>query len=175
MQAFDDESHQRLQRLLLPLDRAGVFPVIVGKLGEQGLHRVEGADVRVIVEKPFGDDARGGRRAQPRRCCRSSTSSQVFRIDHYLGKETVQNILAFRFANGMFEPLWNNNYIDNIQITASEDRRRRTRGGYYDSAGVMRDMIQNHMLQMLCHLAMEPPATSAPTRCATSRSRSFAA
>jgi glucose-6-phosphate 1-dehydrogenase len=82
---------------------------------------------------------------------------QVFRIDHYLGKETVQNIMAFRFANGMFEPLWNRNYIDNIQITAAEDLGIGTRAGYYDSAGAIRDLIQNHMLQLLCHVAMEPP------------------
>ena len=83
---------------------------------------------------------------------RASTSSQVFRIDHYLGKETVQNILAFRFANGIFEPLWNRNYIDHVQITAAEDIGIGTRAGYYDSAGALRDLVQNHMLQLLCLL-----------------------
>ena len=81
----------------------------------------------------------------------------MFRIDHYLGKETVQNMLAFRFANGMFEPLWNRNYIDSVQITAAEDIGIGTRAGYYDHAGALRDLIQNHMLQLLCHVAMEPP------------------
>jgi len=82
---------------------------------------------------------------------------QVFRIDHYLGKETVQNVLAFRFANGMFEPLWNRNYIDRVEITAAEEVGIGTRAGYYDSAGALRDLVQNHMLQLLCLLAMEPP------------------
>jgi glucose-6-phosphate 1-dehydrogenase len=85
--------------------------------------------------------------------------SQVFRIDHYLGKETVQNMLAFRFANGMFEPLWNRNYIDSVQITAAEDIGIGTRAGYYDHSGALRDLIQNHMLQLLCHVAMEPPVS----------------
>ena len=85
--------------------------------------------------------------------------SQVFRIDHYLGKETVQNMLAFRFANGMFEPLWNRNYIDQVQITAAEDIGIGSRAGYYDQAGALRDLIQNHMLQLLCHVAMEPPGS----------------
>ncbi|MFZ1155474.1 MAG: glucose-6-phosphate dehydrogenase, partial [Solirubrobacteraceae bacterium] len=82
-----------------------------------------------------------------------------FRIDHYLGKETVQNMMAFRFANGMFEPLWNRNYIDQVQITAAEDIGIGTRAGYYDNAGALRDLIQNHMLQLLCHVAMEPPVS----------------
>ena len=84
---------------------------------------------------------------------------QVFRIDHYLGKETVQNVLAFRFANGMFEPLWNRNYIDHVEITAAEDVGIGSRAGYYDSAGALRDLVQNHMLQLLCLLCMEPPVT----------------
>jgi glucose-6-phosphate 1-dehydrogenase len=85
--------------------------------------------------------------------------TQVFRIDHYLGKETVQNMLAFRFANGMFEPFWNRNYIDSVQITAAEDLGVGTRADYYDKAGALRDLIQNHMLQVLCHVAMEPPVS----------------
>jgi glucose-6-phosphate 1-dehydrogenase len=85
--------------------------------------------------------------------------SQVFRIDHYLGKETVQNMLAFRFANGMFEPIWNRNYIDCVQITAAEDLGIGTRAGYYDKSGALRDLVQNHMLQLLTLLCMEPPVT----------------
>ena len=90
------------------------------------------------------------------------TENQIFRIDHYLGKETVQNILAFRFSNGMFEPLWNRNYIDHIQFSVAESVGVEGRGGYYDRSGVLRDMMQNHMFQMLAYLCMEPPASFAP-------------
>ena len=112
--------------------------------------------MRVIIEKPFGTTLEEAVELN-RQVLSVFDEHQVFRIDHYLGKETVQNIMAFRFANGMFEPLWNRNYIDNIQITAAEDLGIGTRAGYYDTAGAMRDLIQNHMLQLLCHVAMEPP------------------
>jgi glucose-6-phosphate 1-dehydrogenase len=156
MQAFDEEAHQRLNRCFYLSTAPAFFPVIVGKLGEQGLHGLEGADVRVIIEKPFGTTLEEAEDLN-RQVLSVFDEQQVFRIDHYLGKETVQNIMAFRFANGMFEPLWNRNYIDNIQITAAEDLGIGTRAGYYDSAGAIRDLIQNHMLQLLCHVAMEPP------------------
>ena len=112
--------------------------------------------MRVIIEKPFGTTLEEARELN-RHVLRIFDETQVFRIDHYLGKETVQNMLAFRFANGMFEPLWNRNYIDSVQITAAEDIGIGTRAGYYDEAGALRDLIQNHMLQLLCHVAMEPP------------------
>ena len=156
LQAFDELAHQRLNRCFYLSTAPTFFPVIVGKLGEQGLNRLEGADVRVIIEKPFGTTLREAEDLN-RQVLSVFDEHQVFRIDHYLGKETVQNILAFRFANGMFEPVWNRNYIDNVQITAAEDIGIGTRAGYYDSAGAMRDLIQNHMLQLLCHVAMEPP------------------
>jgi glucose-6-phosphate 1-dehydrogenase len=156
MAAFDEEAHQRLNRCFYLSTAPSFFPVIVGKLGEQGLHRLEGADVRVIIEKPFGTTLAEAQELN-RQVLSVFDEQQVFRIDHYLGKETVQNIMAFRFANGMFEPLWNRNYIDNVQITAAEDIGIGSRAGYYDSAGAMRDLIQNHMLQLLCHVAMEPP------------------
>ena len=90
------------------------------------------------------------------------TEDQIYRIDHYLGKETVQNIIAFRFSNGMFEPLWNRNFIDHIQFSVAESVGVEGRGGYYDRSGVLRDMLQNHMFQMLAYLCMEPPASFAP-------------
>ncbi len=114
--------------------------------------------MRVIIEKPFGTTLEEARELN-RRVLAIFDETQVFRIDHYLGKETVQNMLAFRFANGMFEPLWNRNYIDSVQITVAEDIGIGTRAGYYDHAGALRDLIQNHMLQLLCHVAMEPPVS----------------
>ena len=111
-----------------------------------------------MIEKPFGT-----RLAEAQELNREVLSvldeSQVFRIDHYLGKETVQNMLAFRFANGLFEPIWNRNFIDYVQITAAEDLGIGRRAGYYDSAGALRDLVQNHMLQLLTLLCMEPPVT----------------
>jgi len=117
--------------------------------------------VRIIVEKPFGRDLESAR-ALNREVGAVFSEEQVYRIDHYLGKETVQNLLVFRFANGIFEPIWNRQYIDNIQITAAEDIGVGSRGGYYEEAGALRDMIQNHMLQLLTLVAMEPPTDFAP-------------
>ena len=132
------------------------FPVIVDALGRHELARREGTEVRVIIEKPFGRSLEEAR-ALNARVLSVFDEEQVFRIDHYLGKETVQNVLALRFANTLFEPLWNRNFIDNVQITASEDIGIGTRAGYYDSAGALRDLVQNHMLQLLSLLCMEPP------------------
>jgi glucose-6-phosphate 1-dehydrogenase len=134
------------------------FPVITQALKESGLNRHDKADVRVVIEKPFGTDLESARKLQEV-VASVFRERQVFRIDHYLGKETVQNIMAFRFANYMFEPLWNRNYIDHIQITAAEDIGIGTRAGYYDSSGALRDLVQNHMLQLLTLVCMEPPAS----------------
>ena len=114
--------------------------------------------MRVVIEKPFGTRLTEALDLN-RELLSVLHESQIFRIDHYLGKETVQNMLAFRFANGMFEPIWNRNFIDYVQITAAEDLGIGRRAGYYDSAGALRDLVQNHMLQLLSLLCMEPPVT----------------
>jgi glucose-6-phosphate 1-dehydrogenase len=134
------------------------FSLIVAKLGEHGLNRKEGADVRVVIEKPIGTDLVEALELN-RQVLDVLEERQAFRIDHYLGKETVQNMLAFRFANGMFEPIWNRNFVDHVQITAAEDLGIGGRAGYYDSAGALRDIVQNHMLQLLTLLCMEPPVS----------------
>jgi glucose-6-phosphate 1-dehydrogenase len=134
----------------------GFFPVIVRALGSAGVAQHAEADVRVVIEKPFGTTLASARELN-RTVLEVFDEQQVFRIDHYLGKETVQNVLAFRFANWMFEPVWNRNYIDSVQITAAEDLGVGTRAGYYDSSGALRDLIQNHMLQILALMCMEPP------------------
>jgi len=129
----------------------------VKQLGEHGLARPQDKGwVRVIVEKPFGTDLESAR-ALNRELLEYLDESQVYRIDHYLGKETVQNLLVFRFANGIFEPLWNRQYIDHVQLTNAEMVGVEGRGGYYETAGVVRDMIQNHVFQVLSLVAMEPP------------------
>ncbi|HTE61260.1 MAG TPA: glucose-6-phosphate dehydrogenase, partial [Solirubrobacteraceae bacterium] len=171
---FDDpEGYKALAKVLDELDQdAGqplnrdyylstgpeFFPVIVEQLKGAGLHRHERADVRIVIEKPFGFDLRSARELQ-RVVSSVFRERQVLRIDHYLGKETVQNVMAFRFANMMFEPIWNRNYIDHIQITGAEDIGIGTRAGYYDHAGALRDLVQNHMLQLVALTCMEPPAS----------------
>ncbi|HWX44609.1 MAG TPA: glucose-6-phosphate dehydrogenase [Solirubrobacteraceae bacterium] len=156
LEHFEEAAGERLNRAFYLSTAPAFFPVIVEALGARGLHRHEGAEVRAIIEKPFGTSLAEAKELNGR-VLEVFEESQVFRIDHYLGKETVQNMLAFRFANGMFEPLWNRNYIENVQITAAEDIGIGSRAGYYDHAGALRDLIQNHMLQLLCHVAMEPP------------------
>ncbi len=132
------------------------FATIVKSCAAAGLAGESGPWRRFIVEKPFGHDLDSAK-ALNRELQSVLAESQIYRIDHYLGKETVQNILAFRFANGIFEPVWNRRYIDHVQLTVAETLGVEGRGGYYESAGVLRDMIQNHMFQLLALVAMEPP------------------
>ncbi len=143
------------QRIFYLATAARFFPRILSGLMDQQLHRGS-PPPRVVVEKPFGHDLAS---AQSLNLLlhRGFDESQVFRIDHYLGKETVQNILVFRFANAIFEPIWNRSYIDHVEITAAESEGVGTRGATYDTTGVLRDMFQNHLLQLLCFMAMEAP------------------
>ena len=135
------------------------FGVVVEQLHGAGLlNREGGARQRVVVEKPFGHDLTSAQ-ALNRELTRYAHEQQVFRIDHYLGKETVQNILMFRFSNSIFERLWNRESVDHVQITVSEKLGVGERGGYYEEAGALRDMVQNHMLQVLSLIAMEPPVS----------------
>ncbi|MDD4974570.1 MAG: glucose-6-phosphate dehydrogenase [Bacteriovorax sp.] len=127
---------------------------IINHLGEANLFLNK--ESRVVIEKPFGKDLESSSKLNET-LTRLLDESQIYRIDHYLGKETVQNILALRFANSLFEPLWNRNYIDNVQITVAEEIGVENRGNYYDKSGALRDMVENHLLQLLCLIAMEPP------------------
>jgi glucose-6-phosphate 1-dehydrogenase len=156
LEEFEERAGEPLNRAFYLATDPRFFGVIVDQLGGNDLAHHERAEVRLIVEKPFGTSLEEARELN-RRVLAVFDETQVYRIDHYLGKETVQNMMAFRFANGMFEPLWNRNFIDYVQITAAEDLGIGSRAEYYDKSGALRDLIQNHMLQLLCHVAMEPP------------------
>jgi glucose-6-phosphate 1-dehydrogenase len=133
-----------------------IYPDLSGALGEVGLSKEDGGFRRLVIEKPFGHD-RATAVSLNTALHRHWREDQLYRIDHYLGKDTVQNILVFRFANTLFEPLWNSQYIDHVQITVAEKVTVGRRGAYYDGSGVMRDMLQNHLLQVLTMVAMEDP------------------
>jgi len=134
------------------------FAPIIENLGAQGMAQPEQGKVEVVIEKPFGHDLDSARELN-RQVNAVFREDQVFRIDHYLGKETVQNILVFRFANGIFEPVWNRNYIDHVQITAAETLGIEGRGPFYEKAGALRDVVQNHVMELLSFVAMEPPSS----------------
>lgn len=134
-----------------------VAPSLFGDLAERlHGHGITTDDSRIVVEKPFGRDLASAQ-ALNATLAAHFDEHQIYRIDHYLGKETVQNLMAVRFANILFEPLWNSQYVDHVQITVAETVGVGGRGGYYDRSGAMRDMVQNHMMQLLCLIAMEPP------------------
>lgn len=156
---LDEQWKARATRLFYLSTPPTVVQMIATHLQQAGLTE-DKTSARVVCEKPFGHDLES---AQALNTFLTSLfdESQLYRIDHYLGKETVQNILAFRFANGIQEPLWNRRYIDSVQITVAEAVGVEHRGGYYDHSGALRDMIQNHLLQLLCLVAMEPPVSFA--------------
>jgi glucose-6-phosphate 1-dehydrogenase len=175
----EDEGYKKLQGLLNDLDaklgtkgnrvfylstQPSFFPLICEKLENAGLiynlDKVKDKWSRIIVEKPFGHDLDSAKALQ-KELLRFLKEEQLYRIDHYLGKETVQNILVFRFANSLFESVWNNRYIDHVQITVAEDIGIGTRGAFWEEAGLLRDIVQNHMMQLLSLVAMEPPVSLA--------------
>jgi glucose-6-phosphate 1-dehydrogenase len=150
------ELHNHLFYLSTPPSQ---YEAIAQNLGQVGLGRSAMADNRIIIEKPFGTNLETAL-ALNAVLHAYFDEEQIYRIDHFLGKETVQNLLALRFANSIFEPLWNRNYVDHVQITVAEDLGLEGRGAFYEEAGILRDMIQNHVMQLLCLTAMEPPVSS---------------
>ncbi len=150
------EQNQPATRLFYLATLPTLYEVAIRQLGESGMVDAERGEQRIIIEKPFGHDLNSARELNAA-VHRVFREDQVFRIDHYLGKETVQNLLVLRFANTIFEPIWNRNYIDHVQITVAEEVSVENRGAFYDSSGVLRDMFQNHLLQLLMITAMEAP------------------
>ncbi|MBB5341180.1 glucose-6-phosphate dehydrogenase [Tunturiibacter gelidoferens] len=156
---LDDKFHTRGNRLFYLAVAPEFFADITRRLGKHGMARPEAGDkhwVRVIIEKPFGTDLESARQLNDE-INDVLAEDQIFRIDHYLGKETVQNILVFRFGNGIFEPVWNRNFIDHVEITAAESIGIEGRGPFYEKAGAVRDVLQNHVMEVLSFVAMEPP------------------
>ncbi len=153
---IDQERGTNGNRLFYLSTPPSQYPEIIQHLGAAGLNRNRKGWTRIIIEKPFGHDLATARELN-RQVGKVFREEQIYRIDHYLGKETVQNILVFRLANGIFEPVWDRRYIDHVQITVAENLGLEGRAGYYEESGAIRDMIQNHMLQLLTLVAMEPP------------------
>jgi glucose-6-phosphate 1-dehydrogenase len=157
LDAKDKECGVKANRIFYLAVPPTLFETVAGQLGKARLAR-DRKRVRIVIEKPFGTDLESAR-ALNKSLMAVFEESQIYRIDHYLGKETVQNILALRFANSLFEPIWNRRYIDHVQITVAEEVGVEHRGGYYEGAGALRDMVQNHLTQVMCLVAMEPPVS----------------
>jgi len=155
LSALEESAANRLYYMALP---PTLFPTIIDNLNATGQLQENGGWRRVVLEKPFGTDLASAVKLN-KQVHKALNENQIYRIDHYLGKETVQNILFTRFANTIFEPIWNRNYIDHVQITVAEKVGLEHRAGFYDGIGVLRDMVQNHLLQVLTLVAMEPPAS----------------
>ena len=159
LRELDAERGTEGNRIYYLSSSPSLFGAIVERLGEAGMSEEEdGSYARLVVEKPFGRDLTSARELNGD-IRRYFEETQIYRIDHYLGKDTVQNILALRFSNGIFEPVWNQHYVDHVQITVAEDMGVGTRGAFYEEAGALRDIVQNHVMQVLCLTAMEPPVT----------------
>ena len=168
--SFDDEAgYARLRTALKGESNSifylstppGAFANIIQHIGQAGLNAEQAGFTRIVVEKPFGRDLASAQSLNAKLAAHFQ-EHQIYRIDHYLGKETVQNIMMLRFGNGIFEPIWNNRYIDHIQITVSEQVGIGARAGYYEHAGALRDMVQNHVLQLVSLVTMEPPNDLSP-------------
>ncbi|HTZ57795.1 MAG TPA: glucose-6-phosphate dehydrogenase [Acidobacteriaceae bacterium] len=158
LESIDKELGTSGNRLFYLATAPEYFADIIEQLGANGMAKPQKGKVHIIIEKPFGHDLASARQLNDD-VNRVFDEDQIFRIDHYLGKETVQNILVFRFANGIFEPVWNRNYVDHVQITAAEDIGIEGRGPFYEKAGALRDVVQNHVMELLSFVAMEPPVS----------------
>jgi glucose-6-phosphate 1-dehydrogenase len=156
LKEIDNDHHTNGNYLFYLSTPPSLYGLIPGFLAKHGLNKGKNGFPRIIIEKPFGEDVYSAFHLN-KMLLEHFAEDQIYRIDHYLGKETVQNVLVTRFANGIYEPLWNRNYIDRVEITAAESLGVENRGGYYDQSGALRDMVQNHLLQLVALVAMEPP------------------